>query len=172
MAEGRIEGGKCQRDGKWRAACRNVKKKNKDGFWGELKGESGRRLPAPKLIRERGRGRERQSWVLRQRPWAGLAGEIGIKTAKKPASSAFSIGPVFHPASRSRARHGENQSTKPLPPPPPRCLPRTLNLPTIASSARNRSSSPRRSPNRDNFSTAAEAFGPTHPPPPSSFLVP
>lgn len=51
---------------------------------------------------------------------------------------------------------------------PPRCLPRTLNLPTIASSARHRSSSPRRSPNRDNFSAAAEAFGPTHPPPPSS----
>lgn len=72
------------------------------------------------------RARARAAELGPQAAAVGWAGEIGIKTAKKPASSAFSIGPVFHPASRSRARHGENQSTNSLPPPPPRCLPRTF----------------------------------------------
>lgn len=121
--------------------------------------------------RARARARARAAGLGPQAAAVGWAGEIGIKTAKKPASSAFSIGPVFHPASRSRARHGENQSTNSLPPPPHGASHEPLNLPTIASSARHRSSSPRRSPNRDNFSTAAEAFGPTHPPPSSSFLL-
>jgi len=87
-------------------------------------------------------------WAAASSPEAHLrarAAELGPQAAavgwrnwdqdgKKPASSAFSIGPVFHPASRSRARHGENQSTNSLP--PPRCLPRISNLPTIASSVR------------------------------------
>lgn len=121
--------------------------------------------------RARAQARARAAELGPQAAAVGWAGEIGIKTAKKPASSAFSIGPVFHPASRSRARHGENQSTNSLPPPHGASR-EPLNLPTIASSARHRSSSPRRSPNRDNFSTAAEAFGPTHPPPPSSSSSP
>lgn len=137
---------------------------------GQLKGESGRRLPAPKLIRERGRGRGRgrgrQSWVLRQRPWAGLA-KLGSRRQKSqpvpPSPSApFSTQPLAPGPGTARIK-------APTPFLPPHgAFREPLNLPTIASSARYRSSSPRRSPNRDNFSTAAEAFGPTHPPPSSS----
>lgn len=132
---------------------------------GQLKGESGRRLPAPKLIRERGRGR--QSWVLRQRPWAGLA-KLGSRRQKSqpvpPSPSApFSTQPLAPGPGTARIK-----APTPFLPPPHGASREPLNLPTIASSARHPSSSPRRSPNRDNFSTAAEAFGPTHPPPPSS----
>lgn len=118
--------------------------------------------------RARARARARAAELGPQAAAVGWAGEIGIKTAKKPASSAFSIGPVFHPASRSRARHGENQSTNSLPP-PPQCLPRTLNLPTIASSARHRSSSPvaarTATTSRPQLRHLAQ---PIHPPPSSS----
>jgi hypothetical protein len=123
---------------------------------------SGRRLPAPKLIRESAGGRVGSSG-------SGVGWRNWDQDGKKPASSAFSIGPVFHPASRSRARHGENQSTNSLPPPtvPPANFEPTDHR-IFCPSLRHRTPSPSRSPNHSNFSTAAEAFGPTHPPPPSS----